>query len=402
MQSPSNQWSIYQFRVLVLLMIIVGATQGFVSPFLSTVLERQHVSPSVNGISAAMLYAGMFFSMFFCSKLLKYIGFRKTILTGIVIMISAIVIFPFTHGTWWWSGLRFLLGIGDNITTFAVQLWVALYAKAEENGKRFSQFGLSYGLGLGLGPLGLNLEFIGFWIPFAILTIFLVFFLFFCFFQIQKDIPNSSEDENQNLPMIPPSYKTVYVVGFLAMWSAFIYGFIEVAIAGNFPVYGLKIGLSKVEISLLITVFIWMSLLFQIPLGILGDKIGRHKLLTVLCFIGALGMLIIPIIGNDLVALIFTLGLTGSAVGSMLAMSFAFLSDLLPVSMLARGNLLATSNFAVGSMIGPYIGGLLMQHTLIASLFYFLSISLFSFVFFSVLATLSKKGKKAINDINMH
>jgi MFS family permease len=382
-------------------MVIVGATQGFVSPFLSTVLERQHVSPSVNGISAAMLYAGMFFSMFFCSKLLKYIGFRKTILTGIIIMICATVTFPLTQGIWWWSGLRFLLGIGDNIATFAVQLWVALYAKESEKGKRFSQFGLSYGLGLGLGPLGLNLEFMGNWVPFTILTIFLVLFLFICLFCIRKDIPTTFEDENQ-MEISPPSYKTVYLVGFLAMWAALIYGFIEVAIVSNFPVYGLNIGLSKGEISLLITVFIWMSLLFQIPLGILGDKIGRHKLITILCAIGGIGMLIIPTIGNNLFALIITLGLTGSTVGSLLGLSFAFLSDLLPSTMVTRGNLLATSNFAMGSMIGPYMGGLLMQHTTFASLFSFLSISLFSFVVFSVLFTFSKKEKEVIHDINMH
>jgi MFS family permease len=401
MQASIHQWSLSQFRLLIVLMIIVGATQGLVSPLISTMLEQQKVSPSVNGISASMLYVGMFVSMFFCSKLLKYIGYRKTILTGIVVMFTAILIFPFTYGVWSWSLLRFLLGVGDNITTFAVQLWIALNVASIEKGKRFSQFGLAYGVGLGLGPLGVNLEPFGFYVPFLVLGIFLIIVFFVCLADLQKDTPLLPAKEEKQWVYTQHSYKSIYVMGFLPMWSALIYGFIEVAIAGNFPVYGMKIGLSKIEISLLITTFIWGSLLFQLPLGVLGDKIGRHKLLLLVCSIGGIGMLLAPLFGNNVIGLLILLGCMGGLIGSMLSISLAFLSDLVPSSMVTRGNLLTTSHFTIGSMLGPYFGGMLMQHTLIQSLFYFLAFSLFSFVILSVIIRLSKKEKVAIHDINM-
>ncbi|MCH5584818.1 MFS transporter [Shimazuella sp. AN120528] len=400
MQASIQQWSISQFRLLVVLMIIVGATQGLVSPLISTMLEQNHVSASTNGISAAMLYMGMFISMFFCAKLLKLIGYRQTILMGIGIMFVSIVAFPFTQGIWWWSLLRFLLGIGDNITTFAVQIWVARHVSKEENGKRFSQFGLSYGLGMGLGPLGLNLISFGFAVPFVVLAVALVIAVLFCFAKLQKDVPIPSLEKKHTIGQA--SYRMVYRMGFLAMWSALIYGFIEVAVASNFPVYGLKTGFSKVEISLLITAFIWGSLLFQLPLGILGDKMGRHKLLLIICSIGGSGMLAIPFFHYHVNAMVFILGFMGGIIGSMLSLSLAFLSDLLPESMITKGNLLANSHFTFGSIIGPYIGGLLMQYISIVSLFYFLGISLFSFVLFSFLIQQAKKEKVIINDINMH
>lgn len=390
MQASIYQWSLSQFRLFIVLMVIVGASQGLVSPLISTLLEEQNVSPSVNGISAAMLYMGMFVSMFFCERMLRKIGFRRTIFTGIGIMVVTMALFPVLKGIIAWSILRFFLGVGDNVMTFAVQLWIAMYVTKDESGKRFSQFGLAYGLGLGLGPLGLLLEPFGMWVPFVVLISLLALIWMICLTHLRGEIKQPEKTENT---VGQPSYQAVYMVGFLAMWTALIYGFIEVSIANNFAVYGLKIELSKAEVSILITTFIWMSLALQLPLGLLGDKIGRKKLLTIICTIGGIGMLFVPIVGDHFIGLVLLLGFLGGIIGSLFGISLAFVNDLLPDHMVTRGNMLTTLHFTVGSMIGPYIAGILMQKISIYSLFYFLAGSLFSFVFFRMVHSLQRSKR---------
>ncbi len=382
MHSSIQQWSNHRFRLLVVLIVIVGASQGLVSPLIATMLELQRISPSINGISAAMLYLGMLVSLLFCAKLVYRFGYQKTIVIGLIMIIVTMILFPFTDNIIWWSVLRFLLGVGDNITCFAVQLWIASTVSPKENGKRFAQFGLAYGLGMGLGPLGLNLTQFGFAVPFSVIILFLVIFLTISLIRLENGIPQSPAEVHQD--PINNSYSSVYMIGFLALWPALLYGFLEVAFAGVFPIYGLRIGLTKVEVSFLITSFIWGSLLFQIPLGIWGDRIGRYKLLCIICTVGGLGIMLVPAVGKNVMALVLLLGFTGGLVGSLYSLSLAYLGDILPTSMITKGNALANTHLSIGSIIGPYIGGTLMQYAGLGSLFYFLGISLLSFVVLSI------------------
>jgi MFS family permease len=378
MSARIHEWSATRFYSFLFLVTIFGIMQGFLVPVISTMLEQMHYSPSVNGFSAAMLYVGMLFSMMFYSKLISRLGYRNTIIIGIVILLVSIILFTFTKGIWWWSTLRFFVGIGCNIALLSCQVWVIATVNPAHKGKRLSQFGLMYGLGFGLGPLGMNILSFGYFVPFSIIIVLLVIGLIISF-RLTKghaDFSASSKDETP----LPTSYKVAYKLGFLAMIPMLLYGILEVALSGNFPVYGLKSGLTQGEISLLITTFIWGSLIFQMPLGMLGDKIGRRNLLRILCSLGGLGMIIVPFVGNHFVGLFLILGFSGGLVGSLFSLGLAYMDDILPSHLLPKGSALCSIHYSLGSIIGPYIGGSLMQYMGITSLFYFLGSALLGFV----------------------
>ncbi|MCH5584819.1 MFS transporter [Shimazuella sp. AN120528] len=378
MQTSVDKWSITRFYTFLFLVTVFGITQGFLIPVISTMLEQMHLTPSVNGFSAAMLYVGMLFSMMFYSKLISRWGYRNTIIVGISILLISFVLFPFTYGIWWWSVLRFLVGIGNNIALLSCQVWLIATVDPAHKGKRLAQFGLMYGLGFGIGPLGLNLISHGYLIPFIALIILLVVSLIVSF-RLTKGYANFAKT-NDKQQEVSASYKTVYKISFLAMIPMLLYGILEVALSGNFPVYGLKLGLTKGEISLLITAFIWGSLVFQLPLGMLGDKIGRKNLLRILCSLGGFGMLFVPLVGDSFLGLFIILGLSGGFVGSLFSLGLAFMDDILPAHLLPKGSALCSMHYSVGSIIGPYLGGTLMQYMGISSLFYFLGLALIGFV----------------------
>ncbi|WP_044640680.1 MFS transporter [Risungbinella massiliensis] len=371
-----NQWSDQRFKILLLIVVITGLSQGLLIPLLTTVLEQQGTSSSMNGLSAASLYVGIFLMSFFCPWVVKKLGYRTSILIGLGIVSGAIFLFPLYVNIWAWSLLRFAVGIGDSLLHYATQLWITTTAPADVRGKRISQYGFCYGLGFGIGPLGMILSNYGFTVPFIILEILLLITIFFTL-RLESGVAHTETPTKKNRE---GQFLSIYRVGLVALCPPLLYGFLEAAIAGSFPVYGLRNGIAEEWISILISAFVWGSLLFQVPLGMLGDKWGRKRLLQTVCTIGAIGMIAIPFLGSNEWLLFFAFLMIGGLVGSLFSLGLAYLTDLLPVQLLATGNMIASVHFSLGSMLGPYTGGTLIQHFGGEVLFYTIAFYLLLFV----------------------
>src|SRR5690606_15113189 len=120
----------------------------------------------------------------------------------------------------------------------------------KERGRRISQYGFAYGLGFGIGPLGLNLVHFGETVPFLFV---LCILLFSIYLTGRLTIAGSLDNEEKETGTHgKSSLRTVYRLGFIAFCSPFIYGFLETALTGNFPVIGMREGMGQSFISLLI------------------------------------------------------------------------------------------------------------------------------------------------------
>lgn len=377
-----HSWSLKRFRLLVVIVGVAGLSQGLLIPLLATILEEQGISPSMNGISASALYLGILCTAPFCEPIVKRFGYKLVIVGGLVVVAGAIALFPIWKGFWAWTFLRFIVGVGDSFLHYATQLWITSTAIKSERGKRISQYGFCYGLGFGLGPLGLNLLYFGMNVPFLVmLTILGVVILFS--FKLDSGYEEVSERSGQkNISSVKVT--TIYKLGLIALFPALLYGFLEAAIAGNFPIYGLQEGVSKGWISILITSFVWGSLIFQVPMGILGDRWGRKRLLMSVCSIGAVGMVIIPFLVPNVYLLIIAFTLVGGLLGSLFSLGLAYMTDILPSRYLAKGNMIASVHFSIGSICGPYMGGIFIQYLGGGFLFTFIAALLVFFVLLAI------------------
>ena len=348
-------WSLRTFRGMIWMICVAGMTQGLLIPLLTMFLEERGVQADFNGLSASALYLGILLAAPLGPAMVRRIGVKKSILAGLYIVTVAVCFFPFFQSFWVWTGLRFLVGIGDSLLHYATQLWITIHAPVKERGRRISQYGFAYGLGFGIGPLGLNLVHFGETVPF----LFVLCILFFSIYltgrlTIAEFLGNEWKETEANGQ---GSLRTVYRLGFIAFCSPFIYGFLETALTGNFPVIGMREGMGQSFISLLISAFVWGSLLFQVPLGVLGDRIGRKNLLILVCSAGAAGMFVIPYFLSNGIYLFVSFVLIGGLVGSLYSMGLACATDLLPARFLPAANAIASVHFSVGSILGPSLGG---------------------------------------------
>jgi MFS family permease len=391
-------WSLKRFRILVFIVCVAGMTQGLLIPLITTLLDEKGISPGLNGMSAAMLYVGMLIASPLSAWIVARIGIKWTIVFGLVLVGVATSLFPAFNGVWLWSLLRLVVGIGDSFLHYATQLWITTTAPEKEKGSRISEYGFAYGLGFGVGPLGLNLLSFGEFVPFfAVLAILLLSLGLSVRLDEGKWEAAGKKQQDRN------KLRRIYRIGLVGLCPAILYGFLESALSGNFPVIGLREGISKSWISVLISAFVWGSLLFQVPLGMLGDRIGRKNLLILVCSFGACGMSLIPLFGANEVYLLIAFALIGGLVGSLFSLGLAYVTDLLPARDLPAANAVAAVHFSVGSILGPYLGGLLIERFGGHVLFWFIGGSLFAYVLLACVyreavetEKIEKRSKRAV------
>ncbi|WP_103104183.1 MFS transporter [Brevibacillus reuszeri] len=346
----------YTFWVLILVVAIAGLSQGLSIPLLAVLLEQQGVSTVMNGLNAAALYIGMVLISPWLEIPLRRIGYRSTILVGMVLLTIATALIPLFSHLIVWFFLRMLMGIGDSSLHYSSQMWVTKIASPKTRGRDLSMYGLAYGVGFSVGPLGLNLLPLGIWVPFGtLLVLYIVAFVLLA--RIKNEFPDKivQTEKKQN------KYATVLRVGWLALIPSFLYGFMETSLNGSFPVYALRTGLSIEWVSLILPSFVVGSIILQMPLGSLSDRIGRKQVMLVCAIVGGIAFFLFPLSGENVYIMMLLLAIAGAAVGSFYSLGLAYSADLLPASMVPTAGIIAGINFGVASIMAPNVNGVLMQ-----------------------------------------
>ncbi|MDH6672388.1 MFS family permease [Paenibacillus sp. LBL] len=346
------------YFILIAVVVAAGLSQGLLLPVLAIFLERMGISSSMNGLNAAALYVGSFAMTLVAERVLGWVGFKKLIVSGLVLVMLSLVAFPLIPSVAVWFVLRVLVGIGDSALHYAAQLWVLMMSTPKNRGRSISFYGMSYGLGFSIGPLGIPLLKYGEAVPFLILAVLFLFILLVVLFKL----PNLKPEKSENGEQQPGGrYLKSYRLAWFALIPAFLYGYMKAGINSNFPVYGLRSGFTLGEISALLPFVGIGGLLLQLPLGIWSDKFGRKRVLTIAGIVGGCCFLLIPVAGTNFWAILVLLTLAGGLVGSFFSLGLAYAADILPRVLLPAANVVASFHFNAGSIAGPNAGGAIME-----------------------------------------
>ncbi|PKG23038.1 MFS transporter [Niallia nealsonii] len=377
-----------KFWILITIISISGFSQGMLLPLISVIFESDGIPSTLNGLNAVGLYIGILLISPFMEYPLRKFGYKPAILVGGLTVITALTLFPLWKSFWFWFCLRLLIGIGDHSLHFATQTWITSQSEEAKRGKNISLYGLFFGIGFAVGPMLTPLIKINESFPF-ILSSFLCLCAWIFVFFIQNDFPQQTIEINTFKETIKRFSRTMKYA-----WVAFLpplaYGFLESSLNSSFPIYGLRIGMGVVHISFLLTSFAIGAIVFQLPLGILSDKYGRRKILIIILFVGFFCFLTASLFEDFLPIICLLLFLAGMNVGSTFSLGVSYMTDLVPTNLLPTGNLLCGIAFSIGSLTGPYLGGLFIQF--FKEFSYFLFISSILFILSLILFFFGKQG----------
>ncbi|KGX88167.1 MFS transporter [Pontibacillus litoralis] len=358
----------FRLIVLISLVSISGFTQGMLLPLIAIILEQIGVASSVNGLHATSLYIGVLITSPFMEKPLRKFGYKPLILIGGLLVIFSLSLFPFWQSLGLWFMLRMFVGIGDHMLHFSTQTWITASSPIHKRGRNIAIYGMSFGLGFTLGPLMTRLLEVHQALPFLVASILSLIVWSFMFF-IRNEIPEEEETYSPTSSSMK-RFASAWKYAWVAFLPPFGFGFLEASLHSSFPVYGMRIGYDVNTLSFLIPTFAAGSLISQLPLGMLSDRIGRKKVLVTVIFLGIICFFLASLFEHSLVALLLLFTLAGLCVGSIYSLGISYMTDILPKHLLPAGNIMCGITFSIGSIIGPYIGGLYIEQFPNASFFH--------------------------------
>lgn len=347
-----------KFWVLVLIVSISGFSQGLLLPLISIIFERDGVSSVLNGFTATGIYVGTLLISPFVEAPLRRWGYKPIIIVGGLIVIMSLLLFPLWKSVMFWFVLRLFIGIGDHMLHFSTQTWITSTAKRETLGKSMAIYGLSFGVGFAVGPLFVGLIEISETIPFIVSSV-LCIIAWLLVFTIRNEKPEPIAAETEQ-----SSWKR-YIVTFKFAWIAFIpsfaYGFLESSLNTLYAVSAVRIGLEVSLVSYILSAFAIGAIVTQLPLGSLGDRIGRSAVITWGFGFGAAFFAIATLFEDSGYIVLALFACAGMVLGSMYSLGITYMADLTPYDLLPTGNILCSIFFSVGSLTGPILGGLYLD-----------------------------------------
>lgn len=348
-----------RFRILVLIVSISGFSQGMLLPLISVIFEQDGVSATINGLSATGLYIGTLLISPFMERPLRKFGYKPIIIIGGLTVIVSLMLFPLWKSVAFWFILRLLIGIGDHALHFSTQTWITSFSPQNRLGRNIAIYGLSFGVGFAVGPLFVQLVEIFEGLPFIISSI-----LCLCAWILVFFIKNEKPEIIKGNTAYSGTWKrfgTAFAVAWVAFIPPFSYGFLESSLNAIYPVYALRNAIEITDLSYILAAFSMGGVVSQLPLGVLSDRIGRRKVLIIMLGLGAVTFGAASFFETSALAIGILFFIAGSFVGSTFSLGITYMADLTPKELLPTGNLICGISFSMGSLSGPFLGGLFIQ-----------------------------------------
>lgn len=364
------------FSVLILIVGISGFSQGMLLPIIAIIFENDGISSSLNGFHAASLYIGILLISPFMEAPLRKYGYKPLIIFGGITVILSLALFPVWKSFWFWFILRFFIGIGDHTLHFATQTWITAISPKTKRGRNLAIYGLFFSLGFMVGPLMTKFLEINQSLPFIITSI-LSLLAWSAVFLIRNELPELDDSESTSFLGTLKRFTKVSRIAWVAFLLPFTFGLLESSLNSNFPVFALRSGIDLTAVSIIIPAFSAGTLLTQIPLGMISDRFGRRKTLLTILFSGFAIFTLAGVYSYSVLGLFICFLFSGMMLGSTFSLGISYMADLLPRNLLPAGNLLCSIFFSLGSIGGPFFGGLIIEHIQGGNFFYMISIMLF-------------------------
>lgn len=378
--------STFRFWILVCIVAISGFSQGLLLPLVAVIFEKGGISSTLNGLNATALYIGILLVSPFMEYPLRKFGYKPLILSGGFVVGLSLFLFPFWKSFWFWFILRLIIGIGDHALHFGTQTWITSFSPEHKRGRNIALYGLFFGIGFSVGPLLTPLVKISESLPFILSSI-LCFIGWALLFFLKNEYPEQDVEVQSFLNTLN-RFSNAMKYAWIAFLPPLGYGFLESSLSGSFPVYALRNGIEVNSVSIILAAFAIGGIVFQLPLGILSDKWGRGKVLTIILFTGSICFTMASLLESHQIGLTIMIFIAGMLVGSTFSLGISYMADLMPKNLLPTGNVLCGIAYSIGSLVGPFIGGIFIQY--FQNISYFTIVSVVLFVIF-ILLTFGKK-----------
>jgi MFS family permease len=351
-QPATHAW--FGIATAILLVAVVGIGLALSIPLLSIEMERMGVSGRAIGFNTAMAGLASLICVPFVPRLAARIGVGRLIALCIATAALSFLAFRAVLDFYAWFAIRFVFSAALGALFVLSEYWIASAAPAAKRGLVMGIYGTVLALGFAAGPSVLALVGTSGWAPYLVgaalyaaagLPLFLG----------RAHLPRLDAAPSQSIGR--------YMVALpLATACGFAFGATETGAFSLLPVFGLRQGFAESQAALLVSAMAIGSVLSQIPLGLLSDRMSRGLLIMILALVGLLGALLIPVAAAyGFAPLVVLLIVWGGLTGGLYTVGLAFLAARFHGQELAGANAAFVMLYNIGLTVGPPIAGLGMD-----------------------------------------
>ncbi|XPV69695.1 MAG: MFS transporter [Halarcobacter sp.] len=300
-----DRFSIMTISSLFFAITFLAIGYGMILTFVGIYLKEQGVSNTVIGLINSAFFMGAIASSIFSQKIISSVGHIRSFATFASIMVVSFLIHSIFFNEIIWAILRLISGFSFYGLLIILESWLNEKSSHENRGKVLAIYTIIFYLSTALGQLFLNIDDNYKKYIFTIGSVLILFSVVFISLTKIKE-PILKPFEQYSLPKI-------YSVVPLATTSSLIGGFFVGAFFTMFPVYILTKYNSVEVVSYFMLITLLGGLTSQWPIGLISDKYGRRKVISVVSFFTALisGLFIIIGINEQFLYICgFLLGLT--------------------------------------------------------------------------------------------
>lgn len=333
---------------------VFAIAQGLSYPLLSFILQRQGMSPSLIGLSAAMTPLGFILSAPLIPWLSRRFGAGRTALScaGLAALLLALI--GWQQNIWLWFPLRFLLGFSVNPLYVISETWMITLTPPTKRGRIMGVYTSIISAGFALGPLTLALVGSEGWPPFMVgIAAFVLCGL--CLLAVLPKLPdfNNGHEQHASVGRFVP-------LALLLLFAVFTAAAFEQVTLALMSVYGRGYGSPEARISTLLAVFVAGNIFLQVPLGMLAERYGSRRALMFCALTTVFGCLLLPWSFNSV--FVWPIAFVWGAVSfGIYTMALIELGERFSGSMLIAGNAAFAMVWGVGGIAGPPATGAVMD-----------------------------------------
>lgn len=324
----------------------VGIAIGLGLPLLSIILEKRGISSTMIGLNSAMAGIAAMAAAPITTRLAHEFGVARTMLWAVVISAISALGFYYAQAFWMWFPLRVAFH-GATTTLFILsEFWINAAAPPRRRGLVLGIYATVLALGFAMGPLIFSAIGSDGILPFLIGAA-AIMLAFVPIYIARAESPVLDEKPQRHF------LRYVYLVP-TATCAVFVFGAVEAGGLSLFPVYASRTGILESDAALLLTVMGIGNMVFQIPFGMISDKLkDRRPMLFLMALAGLAGALALPFLIGNWWLMAGLLLVWGGCVSGLYTVGLAHLGSRLSGSDLAAANAAFVFCYAVGTVAGP-------------------------------------------------
>ncbi|GJD52227.1 putative MFS-type transporter YcaD [Methylobacterium crusticola] len=328
---------------------VVGIGLSLSIPLLSLEMERMGLSNTMIGLNTAMAGVASIVVVPFVPRVAARLGVMPLLLGAIAVGAVTFLAFKALHGFAWWFPLRFVFSAALGVLFVLSEFWITQAAPPARRGLVMGIYATVLALGFAIGPGLLGLLGTRGWAPYgAGAALFCLGALPLVLARgLSPEVPAGGGHGFLRYLRVAPS----------ATLAALVYGAVETGGFAILPIYGLRLGLGPEQAAALVSVAALGNVLFQIPVGLLADRVDKRAVLLAAAALGALGALALPLGADDPVLLGAILLAWGGVAGTLYTVGLAHLGARFEGAALAGANAAFLVLYNIGLVLGPPVVG---------------------------------------------